>query len=412
MILKKCKKDLNNKCIYFKNKNNTFIPPEIKEEFIEFKKKFKKPSDFKKFIYPFINRVSSNIYDRINYYNNITKYFKFKNFSDKCLRYYKTSNNNKPIYRVGNSLILKNRIGSDSVNGIVFLTTFRNSNLKLFKFASKIVVYNHKVKKELKILYALSNLVRSNKCPHFPILYYILSCNNFTSFDNSSYVKSINNNTNNYNVKNLDKYPNVIRKNIHSRFSLTLNELANGDLKMFINDYNYSSDLHLNAFAQIIFSLFFFYYHIKAYHNDAHWGNFLFHKIKPKGYFHYKFLNTNYYLKNLGFLWIIWDYELSIFFNDITSSTDITPSIDVYRIIHAFIPENLGGWVPDNKYKINHTHSNTLIEIKKNFKNINNLNSLLNYLLNTLINLKVIQKNKPKKNLIINKIPFIIPSLS
>jgi hypothetical protein len=42
---------------------------------------------------------------------------------------------------------------------------------------------------------------------------------------------------------------------------------------------------------------------------------FLYHKIKKGGYFHYNIYGKDYYLENLGYLWIIWDFELSISFD-------------------------------------------------------------------------------------------------
>ena len=71
-------------------------------------------------------------------------------------------------------------------------------------------------------------------------------------------------------------------------------------------------------------------------HNDCHWGNFLYHKIKPGGYIHYKIFDKDIYLKNYGYLWIIWDYG-------ITSSL-INPLIDYTRVVHAFISKQDNGW--------------------------------------------------------------------
>ena len=130
-----------------------------------------------------------------------------------------------------------------------------------------------------------------------------------------------------------------------------------------------------------------------------------FHRIKSKGFFHYKIYNTNYYLKNLGFLWVIWDYEYSIPFNSSTA-TNINPYIDIYRIIHAFIPELYNGWVPDDNYKLSKDNANFFIDIKQKLKKFKNLNSLTIFILTTLINFNIIQTKKPKN--IINKNPFII----
>jgi len=43
-------------------------------------------------------------------------------------------------------------------------------------------------------------------------------------------------------------------------------------------------------------------------HSDSHDGNFLYKKIHPGGYFHYKINEKNYYIPNLGYIWVIWDF--------------------------------------------------------------------------------------------------------
>jgi predicted unusual protein kinase regulating ubiquinone biosynthesis (AarF/ABC1/UbiB family) len=54
----------------------------------------------------------------------------------------------------------------------------------------------------------------------------------------------------------------------------------------------------------------FFHYYTNNYHCDTHTGNFLFHKIKPGGYFHYNIYGKDYYLENQGYLWVVWDFGL------------------------------------------------------------------------------------------------------
>lgn len=45
-------------------------------------------------------------------------------------------------------------------------------------------------------------------------------------------------------------------------------------------------------------------------HNDLHAGNVLVHKIKPGGYFLYKINNKNYYVPNLGYVFLLWDFGM------------------------------------------------------------------------------------------------------
>ena len=77
---------------------------------------------------------------------------------------------------------------------------------------------------------------------------------------------------------------------------------------------------------------------------DCHPGNFLYHKIKAGGYFHYNFFGVDYYLENVGFLWVIWDFDLS---KTLIEAMDIYKikknSNDYLRILSAYMPyKNFG----------------------------------------------------------------------
>ena len=74
---------------------------------------------------------------------------------------------------------------------------------------------------------------------------------------------------------------------------------------------NNNIELLENAFAQIMMSILSFHRFTSLIHKDTHAGNFLFHKIKKGGYIHYVFNKKNIYIKNVGYLWIIWDYGLA-----------------------------------------------------------------------------------------------------
>jgi predicted unusual protein kinase regulating ubiquinone biosynthesis (AarF/ABC1/UbiB family) len=116
----------------------------------------------------------------------------------------------------------------------------------------------------------------------------------------------------------------------------------------------------------------FFYKIINAFHADAHNGNFLFHKIKPGGYIHYNIYGVDYYLKNLGFMFVIWDFGLikpfynsniinnnkyGYFNNDFERIT-----YDFETVINAFKNKNAGGWV-DNKYPISTNITNIINDL-------------------------------------------------
>ena len=283
----------------------------------------------KKALSPFINRVSADVYHRNKYLVLMKRELKDK--KNGCLKVYKENPDGTILYRIGNRIIFKKRIGTDSKNGIVFLSEFREKEKKLFTFASKIYIFEKKTKNiEIPILEKLTNLVRMDVCPHFPILYGYVLClrhdNNrfFGMFKKKtamkdSFVKS--DPKDKTIIQKEDKLPAFVKKNNNEILITSFNELANGDLWSFFRLYEKNEVYLLNALVQQLLSIMFFHYHIKRIHNDAHPGNFLYHKIKPGGYFHYNLFGVDYYLENLGFLWVIWDFDYSI---------DMTTAINTY----------------------------------------------------------------------------------
>ena len=377
--------------------------------------------NFKKFMYPFINRVSANIYDRKLYYKMVIKNLEIiPNKKDYCIRFYKMNKYNKPTFRLGSKIILKTQIGSESNNGIVYLSSFRDKNKKLFKYAAKISLYNFDSYKESKTLEILTEAVLNNTCPHFPILYGFVVCNSFKDFSTSSFVesdKSNNKTSYKHNVKDLKLYPKLVADNYKSQFCCFINELANGDLIKFIDIHYNNEKLLKNALVQIYLSLMFFYKEIKMFHNDAHWGNFLFHKIKPGGYFFYSILGSNYYVENLGYLWVIWDVERMIKFNN-TENKRI--KVDFYRIIHGFISKKNNGWID---YDVDKDYEKIILQVKKDlfvtpvidhlefydFKYTNHkFKAYIKYILSIFAKYKLIHTTLNKTDTIINKTPYII----
>lgn len=351
--------------------------------------------------------ISKNIHKRIYYYNILYNVIKQNNKNNiqpiNCLTYY---NKNNIAYKIGKNIILEHRIGSKSVVGTVFLSYYIYD--KTHKFATKITDYTFAVNlKEYDILAKLTKYVIEKKTPHFPICYGKILCLNYDN-NNKFYDKLI----------------------------ITFNELANGDLKMFYKKYYNNDEIMLNAFTQIYISLMTFYYYMQTFHNDAHYGNFLYHRIKPGGYFHYKIYNKDYYIKNIGYLWIIWDFGLiapfkknnkisiirdyrriiNSFINDKSIITKIKDFINnnndniLYKYINLFITY---GWI-SNKYKYSNNINNIIgefIDILDKTKYITDINlipSLNKTLLKLMVKHNLILTTIDINEKIINDEPYII----
>jgi hypothetical protein len=288
--------------------------------------KIKASKIIKSLFIPYIKRQSIDIIDRIRYYIIIRRYLTSIKEKENCLNIYDYDAKTKDIiYRIGNRIILDKQIGTTmSASGIVFLSHFKsNVNYgykydKLNKFAVKITNNDTDNKKELDILENLTKLVRMGVCPHFPISYGYLVCNNTNN-------RTVNEDDVKLDKKFLEKkdlYPLVIIDN--KKILISLNELANGDFYSLTkkmkyeklkknNNKDYIITFNIN-FSNIVCQCFLsmmFLNSVMIQHNDSHIGNFLYHKIKPGGYFHYNIYGKDYYLENQGYLMVIWDFGLS-----------------------------------------------------------------------------------------------------
>ena len=365
-------------------------------------KKIRAYNKIHKLFIPYIKRISANIIDRVNYFKIMEKYLLSIKETKNCLRLYNIdSKTNKPIYRVGTKIILDKQIGSESVYGIVFLSHFK-SNVKygtkfdkLNKFAVKITNQTKSNKNEILILAKLTEEVKNLKCPHFPISYGSLRCNN-------SRVKS--NNSDDYSIvkdkhKNKKLFPKLINDN--KSLLIQLNELASGDLQNNLI-YDKNTDI-FNTITQLLLSIMFFQDRMQSYHRDTHGGNFLYHKIKPGGYFHYNIYGKDYYLENKGYLWVIWDFGLAKKFNETNISINYDHNLIIESVDYYIYNFNL---LPSKEYIL----IELLIDLIGKYNNIKNINlseKFNNEILDFLItNVSSFTTIKPSK--IINNTPYII----
>ena len=224
--------------------------------------------------------------NKFEYYNKIIKYLKDINFkSNNCISL--TSHNNK--YLLTNNIKLYKQIGTKSVFGIVYKAKNINKSYKSIpKFVVKIQLQTKEFKNELSIFKLFSSYAFKNNIIHIPLYYYDCLCNNI--------IKE-------------PAYPKLLTeaKKIYKNYSIILYERADGDLKSFIDSRNYNENIWKNIYEQIYMSIFIIH-NLGYLHNDAHSGNFIYRKIKKGGCFHYKINGEDYYIENIGYIWMIWDY--------------------------------------------------------------------------------------------------------
>ena len=332
-----------------------------------------------------------NLNNRITYYKIINKYIKNQNKFDpeKCFKF------GKNITKIGSNIIIDKKIGTESNYGIVFLTYYNDKNGKKIVFATKIIDSSKKYNIiESNILKYLTKLnIKYKLCPHFPITYAILNCNNTSVIKNKNMFKHL------YNKK----------------LMFIFNELAHDNLYNLMYFKIIDAKILYNALAQIFMAIMFFNKYTNAFHFDGHCGNYLYHKITPGGYFHYHINGEDYYIENIGYLWIIWDFGLIVPFNRNNYSKSLAfiydlklpINYDYIKILHCFTSKHFRKIYRSNIY----TSFKIINDILSTFNNTFDTNKMPILVSHVLIIMKKYLHNHflcsiPSNAKVINKIPF------
>jgi hypothetical protein len=317
--------------------------------------------------------MSSNkhidVLDRYNKYyiiNNIIEE-KIKNAKNKCLYPLKFGK-----YTLNNVILLLKKIGSESINGSIFISEIKDINIK-YKFATKVQLLNKNTYNELKFLELFTKIAIKNKNIHLPLMYNNLECTYFNKNDDllPLVLKGINN-------KNLD---------INAYYS-TFIELAHGDLGSFLlKNHKKITIKQINNILSQCFIAILTCHINNIKHHDTHIYNFLYFNIKKNNNscFKYVYKDLVFYIENLGFNWVIWDFgycEYMAMFSDNNYINDYR--ILLYSLIE-FSYENkldtMKNYILDLYYII--------INFKKDYE-------LINYLLKN----NILLYNKPSNNII------------
>ena len=203
-----------------------------------------------------------------------------KHIKKACINF----NTEKP--NVQDIIVFDKLIGTPSTFGINYLTKINGR-----KICCKIQASGNMATVENFFLKNLTIIAERDNYQHFPLLYHTISCSTQPQIT--------------------DTLPELF-KNLKKKqgYVMSLNEIASGDLKSFIYSKHMNEETWVNAIEQIIMALACF--HSTGHlHQDSHFGNFLFHKITPGGCFEYIINGEKYYIKNIGFLWVIWDFGVS-----------------------------------------------------------------------------------------------------
>lgn len=304
---------------------------------------------------------------------------------DTCLTWDK---DNKRLF-LGNAIDLTKQIGSKSVYGVAYLSK-GNGFGKLIKVACKLMAKNKSNQKELEVLNAVSKEVIEERFMNFPLLYVGLECDHPLC-----------------KAREQECPADILKK----KYMVVINELASGDLKQWANRDFRSGDELISTMFQIFMGVAKFQ-NMGFTHNDLHWGNALYHDIPAGGWWWYQVGGTDYYVRNTGQMWVIWDFGFAKRYK--STKKDVYKVVDFLRIIDAFIEKKDNGWmeIPD-RYPQNVQHVAQTIRGFLIYKNTFSFHSLYELLIqaysqhNTSSDSDLpVTNNRPSK--VINKTPYKI----
>jgi len=204
--------------------------------------------------------------------------------------------------KLGDAIIMDKRFGSPSAFGEAWIgVTFENGYKVAIKkmplgkydmhksYTKEQLLSGDSAWAEMAAYNFCSTLVLANICPNLPLLYKNFWCPKCTFV--------------NKRIKGKKERPCL----------LVVNELADGDLTGYIDNkpHVWSDELVKNCVFQIVAGLYALEKYYNMTHNDLHDGNILVHEIEPGGFWHYKVDEKNYYIPNLGYVFLLWDFGMA-----------------------------------------------------------------------------------------------------
>jgi hypothetical protein len=218
-------------------------------------------------------------------------------------------------------VIFGSRLGA-GVYGVAYMNTGKGLG-RLLKFSSKIMNGGPQSKKEVDLLKRMSDMVRTNQCPNLPIMHAGGLCPSKCAV--SICPKST-----------------LKRETYH----VVISELADGDMVKWLSAKRTSAQFQ-SVVMQMVFAIYAF--HSLGYvHDDAHMGNFLFHKVKPGGCWRYRVKASesqsyDVFVPNVGYQVVLWDpgmaYKASMHHKNLEYKFDYER---LFGVLYGYLAESNG----------------------------------------------------------------------
>jgi hypothetical protein len=277
---------------------------------------FKKANVIQRFLKNKLILTKNNIDTRVQRYHLIKKRLADIK-SDKCLA--KKMFNNREGYTIDGIVNLEKKIGSDSVNASIYLTSMPHL-LGSYPIASKLMKITANNNGETKMnTWITENLIIPKKSKHFVIMYKATKCPPSEGKANKLLIG-----------ERLVNY----------------NELCDGDLSSLMNTNERNDEmLMINLAYQVLIAVATYQNRVGYSHMDCHHGNFLYQlntEASTTGYYHYVYNGLNFYIKSCKYNMCIFDFGLSVSMRKADTRYVLS---DYYRILHAFVSDKTGGWI-------------------------------------------------------------------
>jgi hypothetical protein len=277
---------------------------------------FKKANVIQRFLKNKLIITKNNLDTRIQRYNLIKKRLADIK-TNSCLT--KKIFDNKQGYTIDGIVNLEKKIGSDSVNASIYLTSMPYL-LGSYPIASKLMKITANNESETKMnTWITENLIVKKQSKHFVIMYKTTKCPASGS---------------------------PAKKLLRGERLVNYNELCNGDLSSLMKtDERNDEMLMINMAYQVLIAIATYQNRVGYCHMDCHHGNFLYQlntEASSTGYYHYVYNGLNFYIKSCKYNMCIFDFGLSV---PMSKADDRYIFSDYYRILHGFVSDKTRGWI-------------------------------------------------------------------
>ena len=346
---------------------------------------FKNANVIQRFLKNKLIITKNNLDTRIQRYNLIKKRLADIK-SNRCLT--KKIFDNKQGYTIDGIVNLEKKIGSDSVNASIYLTSMPYL-LGSYPIASKLMKITANNESETKMnTWITENLIVKKQSKHFVIMYKTTKCPASGS---------------------------PAKKLLKGERLVNYNELCNGDLSSLMKtDERNDEMLMINMAYQVLIAIATYQNRVGYCHMDCHHGNFLYQlntEASSTGYYHYVYNGLNFYIKSCKYNMCIFDFGLSV---PMSKANDRYIFSDYYRILHGFVSDKTRGWIEGdvigkinaNMFMIMSRVQRLMVALQAN-KDTDMFQAIIDF---------VFKDFKPEKGIfttskpanILNKTPFII----